>query len=93
MESNSPELIIEGGPREDEVIQLGPTVTFGREESNDIVVDDGSASRTHAEIIQTDEGYALRDLRSTNGTFVNQEKLGGEDYLLKDGDRIQLGPK
>ena len=92
MESNSPELIIEGGPREDEVIQLGPTVTFGREESNDIVVDDGSASRTHAEIIQTDEGYALRDLRSTNGTFVNQEKLGGEDYLLKDGDRIRLGP-
>lgn len=88
--SDQPALIVQGGPGGDETITLGRTTTMGRQPNNVVVVAEAGVSRQHAEIVKTDEGYVLRDLNSTNGTFVNQRKIPG-DYLLRDGDRVRLG--
>ena len=87
-----PTLLAAGGPGGDDTIALGPTTTFGREDGNDLVVDEMGVSRRHAEIVETEAGYALRDLNSSNGTFVNDQRITNVDYLLKDGDLIRLGP-
>ena len=85
-------LVVEGGPDNEKSIPLsGAATVMGRQSANDIVVAETGVSRKHAEIVQTDDGYYLRDLASTNGTFVNDKKISGEDYLLKDGDSIRLG--
>lgn len=53
------------------------TITIGRDGANDIVIDHPLASRRHARLERTEEGFAVRDLESTNGTFVNQERIAG----------------
>ena len=72
---------------------LGPTVVLGRDESADIILDDGSISRRHCEVRVTHDGPRLvthvRDLRSTNGTFVNGRRV--EQTHLHEGDRIGIG--
>ena len=89
--SGQPELVMQSATGEEEVLALGDTLTLGREEGNSLVVDDPGVSRQHAEIVQTEGGFTLRDLGSTNGTFVNQQRITDVDYLLKDGDQIQFG--
>ena len=54
----------------------------------DLRLPSGDASRRHAEISATGEGYLLRDLGSTNGTFVNGQQV--REHLLQPGDRIQI---
>lgn len=56
-------------------------ITIGRDGANDIVIDHPLASRRHARLERTDEGYAVRDLESTNGTFLNQERVEGLCHL------------
>ena len=90
--TDKPVLYIESGPNQDEIVPLGATTTLGRQPSSDVVVSEAGVSRQHAQIIETPEGYRLRDLASTNGTFVNQKRITGDDYILKDGDQIRLGP-
>ena len=65
-------------------------MTLGRLPDNDVVVNEPGVSRNHAEIVSTDAGFHVRDLNSTNGTFVNQDKVGTSEHLLRDGDRIRL---
>jgi pSer/pThr/pTyr-binding forkhead associated (FHA) protein len=49
-------------------------------------------SRKHASLLQVDNGFAIRDLGSTNGTIVNGRVLAaGQDWLLPDGHEIRLG--
>jgi hypothetical protein len=49
-------------------------------------------SRKHAFLLQVDNGFAIRDLGSTNGTIVNGRVLAAnQDWLLRDGDEIRLG--
>ena len=66
--------------------------TIGRAVTNDVVVEDGSASRHHAEIWtdESQEKISVVDLGSTNGTFVNHERISGE-YPLKPDDFIRIG--
>jgi two-component system, cell cycle response regulator len=64
-------------------------LTIGRGRDNDICVNHRSVSRNHAEIHVDDRGAQLRDLRSTNGTFVNEAQVG--NAYLCDGDRIKFG--
>ena len=64
--------------------------TIGRLPSNNIAIADGSVSSTHARILRTPEGFAIEDLQSRNGTFVNGEKVDAK-RLLADGDLIRLG--
>ena len=80
----------ESGSGETNQLALG-TTTLGRESDNDIVLDEAAVSRKHAEIITNESGYHLRDLDSTNGTFVNRQKVGEGQHLLNHGDVIRLG--
>lgn len=51
-------------------------------------------SRRHAEVRRGPDGYRIRDLESTNGTFVNGTRLeSGSDYAITSGDRIALSPE
>src|SRR5216117_685466 len=62
---------------------------FGREAGCDVVVPGKDVSRRHAEIVQTPKGYLLVDT-STNGTFVNEERVEGQRILART-DVIRLG--
>lgn len=64
-------------------------VTIGRVSNNTIQLHDTEVSRTHAELRQQEEGYFLRDLDSSNGTFVNGSRL--VKHELSSGDQLQLG--
>jgi len=62
---------------------------LGRERFNDLTVDDESSSRAHAEIRRKDGVLYLRDLGSTNGTYVNNRRA--TEVKLSNGDRISIG--
>lgn len=64
-------------------------VALGRAPECDIPLDDEEASRRHAEVIPTSEGYRLVDLGSTNGTTVNNVAI--QEHELEDGDEIAIG--
>ena len=56
------------------------------------VTGNGAISRQHAFIIKKDDGYYIKDNKSTNHTFVNNEQVGeGEEVLLKNNSKIRLG--
>ncbi len=66
-----------------------PEVTIGRDLQNDLVLADPRASRRHAIARQTTSGVILQDLKTNNGTFVNQERI--TEIKLADGDAIKIG--
>lgn len=84
-------LRIAGAESKEYVLQPGST-NIGRDQDNDIFINDPASSREHALITYNDkeEIVTLYDLESTNGTFVNQQKLSAP-YRLKSGDRIRIG--
>lgn len=64
---------------------------IGRLEGLEVVLNDGSISRRHAEITLTERGWIARDLGSTNGTFVNGLRLGRTGQPLRANDLLQVG--
>lgn len=66
--------------------------TIGREDDNQLALNDGSISRRHCRIQRDPDSalYVVVDLGSTNGTVVNGHKVAGK-YPLKEGDKIFLG--
>jgi diguanylate cyclase (GGDEF)-like protein len=66
------------------------TVTIGRDAGVTIVVDAASVSRSHVRIEPRGRDFALVDLRSTNGTFLNDRLVS--EQTLRDGDRFKVGP-
>jgi hypothetical protein len=58
-----------------------PVLTVGRDSANDLVIDHPLASRRHARLEHDDQGYFVRDLESTNGTYVNGTKIEGARQL------------
>ena len=62
---------------------------LGRSKENDIVINDRAASRMHAEVCKTAEGYILRDAGSNNGTFVNENRI--DTHLLQHSDVVRIG--
>lgn len=85
-------LVCLSGPNVGKEYELsGERVEVGRSASADLTIDDGYASRRHAEIHRIDNGYRLHDLESKNGVFVNGRRLGpGATAWLEDGDEVQL---
>jgi HD-GYP domain-containing protein (c-di-GMP phosphodiesterase class II) len=63
----------------------------GRLNSLEIVLDDSSVSRHHAELHGSTSGWMVKDLQSTNGTFVNGVRLGNEEKQLRSRDIVQFG--
>jgi two-component system, cell cycle response regulator len=66
-----------------------PSVVVGRSSKCDIQIDQESISRNHSKIVNTGKSILVRDLGSTNGTYVNDEPV--EEYILRDGDLIKIG--
>ncbi len=64
--------------------------SLGRKPDNQIMVPDTSASRNHAEIYCENGLAVITDLKSTNGTFVNRERID-KPIVLKSGDQIRIG--
>ncbi|NQS90878.1 MAG: FHA domain-containing protein [Chloroflexi bacterium] len=84
-------LTIIKGFNKGEVFPLeGDEIIIGRGEENGIVLNTAEVSRTHSILTKAEGGYMIKDLGSTNGTFVDKKKIGGK-YLLKPGDTVMLG--
>jgi len=67
-----------------------PQFSIGRGEHSDIRLEDDGVSREHAKIITLPDGVLMiKDLGSTNGTFVNEDAVSAQP--LRDGDRIRIG--
>jgi pSer/pThr/pTyr-binding forkhead associated (FHA) protein len=82
------------------VVQRGPSagarflldtdlVTAGRHPDSEIFLDDVTVSRRHAEFRRTPAGYAVADVGSLNGTYVNRDRI--DEVLLQGGDEVQVG--
>lgn len=92
MSNNSYKLSVRKGPQEGETFLLvATTVTIGRDPMADIVINDPEVSRQHARLTRTDGGYEIQDLGSTNGTFLDGRRLGGEPEQLTPGQLITMG--
>ena len=69
-----------------------PSLTLGRSNKCDIQIDQESVSRAHSRIINAGRSVRIRDLGSTNGTYVNEEHIGQNGKReLKDGDKLRFG--
>lgn len=93
MELASFRLIVREGPSPGTTFDLTKEITLlGRDVVNDIVIGDTEISRKHARLMRTPGGFVLEDFGSTNGTFVNDERLSSP-RVLNVGDLIGLGGK
>ena len=77
------------GGQEQELPLEGDRMTIGRGPDNTCTLEDLAASRHHAEISSKGPGFLIKDLRSSNGTWVNRERV--ENHQLADGDEIRIG--
>jgi ABC-type multidrug transport system ATPase subunit len=75
-------------PKEYELTK--PEVIIGRDPTVDLTFPSPAVSRRHARLTREGEGYFLEDLGSSNGTYINGERLLGR-RLLNSGDQIDLG--
>jgi hypothetical protein len=85
------QLIMRQGPNPGFTFDLvKPEISIGRDMTNDIVINDGEVSRKHAVLRLSAGSYVIEDLGSTNGTFVNGQRLIGP-HSLSVGEVITLG--
>ncbi len=83
-------LVVLEGPRLGERFALDKKgLKFGKGPDNDVILPDPSISRSHFEIIEDGGGYLIRDLGSTNGTFVEGTQV--REGFLRPGQRIKAG--
>ncbi|MEI6236903.1 MAG: FHA domain-containing protein, partial [Planctomycetota bacterium] len=84
------ELVVISGPCRGNRITISlDSMKIGRDRTCEIHLDDEAASRAHSEILWRGSQYILRDLKSTNGTFLNDARVN--EILLQNGDRIGIG--
>ena len=79
-------------PDGDHVFELrrGASLTVGRALTSDVPLLDPTVSRRHASLVVDDSGIELNDLGSSNGTFVNGQRV--QESAVNPGDSIQIGP-
>ena len=83
-------LIVRAGSQAGDRFTLDTDITrLGRHPDSEISLDDITVSRRHAEVQHTEQGYAVADSGSLNGTYVNQERV--ERAMLRHGDELQIG--
>jgi predicted component of type VI protein secretion system len=87
------QLVMQKGPTPGKVYELTlDDLTIGRDISNRIVINDAEVSRKHTRLTLQGGTYVVEDLGSTNGTFVNGQRLSGP-AILRPGDLVMLGEK
>jgi len=85
------QFIMRSGPTPGATYPLeGESLTLGREASNHIQINDAEISRRHARLQFQGGKYVIEDLGSTNGTYVNGQRLAAP-YVLKPGDVVSFG--
>jgi EmrB/QacA subfamily drug resistance transporter len=86
------ELRVIDGPRAGELVPVKGSLVFGRDPEADFTIEDagGEVSRRHARVSASGDTATVEDLASTNGTFLNGERVRGT-RTLKRGDRIRIG--
>jgi len=89
---DTPSVVLVGPDAPPRVISLESRrrYTLGRDKANDIMLDDPSSSRQHAELFSAPDGFYVRDLNSRYGVFLNKVKINNP-YHLSHGDRLVLG--
>ncbi|HET7294988.1 MAG TPA: FHA domain-containing protein [Vicinamibacteria bacterium] len=89
--SDTPALVVRGGPQSGQYYALTETsiTCVGRAKANDVVLDDVSISAQHCRVRFEDGRFVLHDLKSTNGTFVNEQRVSR--HALEPGDVVKLG--
>lgn len=84
-------LVIQAGPNPGQRTGLAKdSFIIGRDPGSDLHIQDIEVSRRHARLIAQSSGFVLEDLGSTNGTFVNGERVRTVT-VLRPGDEIRLG--
>ena len=68
----------------------GDQITIGRDSTNGVAINHSEVSRRHSKLSFQGGKYVIEDMGSTNGTFVNGQRLGGQT-VLKPGDVVSLG--
>ena len=78
-------------PNQDKVLRLPPGAvrTIGRGPRADFVIDENLISRVHCRLSAANAQLVVEDLQSTNGTYVNDERV--TCVALKDGDKLRVG--
>ncbi len=82
-------IVLDGSSKGKKVDLNRALIRIGKKEDNDLVVDEKTISRNHLEIIQTEDSYLLKDLNSTNGTYINDIRV--KEAYLSPGDIIRIG--
>lgn len=82
--------VVEGGNLKGKTFELGSELIVGRAEKCQVVLDDTYVSQVHARIFSKGESYMLEDLGSTNGTYLNRQKVTAPVELQR-GDRVKIG--
>ncbi|MFT4293845.1 MAG: FHA domain-containing protein [Micropruina sp.] len=83
-------LRVSRGKQEGLTLPLGEGIKIGRAADCQLVLDDDYVSTRHAQIIRTDAGYVVEDLGSTNGTYVNNERIS-TSTLFGTADTLRIG--
>ncbi len=83
-------LVVARGPNAGSRFLLDQDVVrIGRHPDADILLDDVTVSRQHAEMRRRGEGFVVADAGSLNGTYLNRRRV--EEAALHDGDELQIG--
>jgi transcriptional regulator with GAF, ATPase, and Fis domain len=82
-------VVIKGAQRGTEFVIAGDVIRIGKAPENDLVLADETVSRVHFEIVRDAKGYLVRDLNSTNGTFLDSAEV--KEAYLRAGSVIKAG--
>jgi hypothetical protein len=92
LEALDPRLVVERAPGHTAGMEseIGQGAVLGRGDQAEIRLEDPFASSRHARLVRQGSALVLEDLGSTNGTYLNEELLGGPQPL-HPGDRVRIG--
>lgn len=74
-----------------EIDLMKEMILIGRGRKNDIIIQDNEVSREHSRMLRVLDDYEIHDLNSTNGTFVNGQRIDASGWLLSNGAIVEMG--
>src|SRR5215217_6809403 len=76
---------------ERKTVELGEDLTVGRTDLSDLVLEDSGLSRKNTTFFRDGDAVLVADENSTNGTFLNGQRISGPPQELRDGDTLTIG--